>query len=469
MKKMMTWRDCAKLAIVSTFAILAASVAAISSRSAGVEAESASLMRAQEAAAESTPPVAAVHAQLELTPETPPETCGTCHVKQYQEWKESWMGRALKTAPMVMMQRLYMATAKNPNAAYCLRCHAPLMEPLGKTEQVLQEVLFGEVKSQSISCTGCHLISELTFDPNDPKSVSHNNPNEKFNLSLPKEGEKITFFGPVKGAESPVHGTGYRDFYRKSEMCATCHEYNNSGSGGNTPCCTQYSTWRQSQAAKRGQTCQSCHMPRTPNQAIAVGGPVRKEGTSFHGFHGGRSPEMVTKGAKLNLVIAKQGSQATLTCRVTNLAGHNFPDGCPYANELKLFVTVVDEKGTPVFEGLRKYGQEFEDPETGRRPVEEWAAARLVYNTSLKPDETRVERFTFDLPKGAAMLTAKVRLENHILSRMPEIKANMLLYGPPGLKETMSTPEMEDYMMRMVADIARPILVASAEKKLPLK
>ncbi len=403
-----------------------------------------------------------------LTPETPPEVCGTCHPKQYQEWKESWMARALATPPMIMMQRLYMATARNPNAAYCLRCHAPLMEPLGKTEQVLQEVLFGEVKSQSIGCTGCHLISELTFDPNDPKSVSHNNPNEKFRVSLPKEGEKITFFGPFKDAVSPIHGTAYRDFFRKSELCATCHEYNNSGSGGETPCCTQYSTWRQSQAAKKGMTCQSCHMPRTPNQAIAVGGPVRKEGTSFHGFHGGRSPEMVQKGAKLDVNMRKEGNRVILTCKVTNLAGHNFPDGCPYANELKLFVTVVDEKGDKVFEDLRKYGQEFEDPETGRRPVEEWAAARLVYNTALRPDETRVETFTFDLPQEAKTLTAKVRLENHILSRMPEIKANMLLYGPPGLKETMSTPEMEDYMMRMVADIARPIPVASSEKRLSL-
>jgi hypothetical protein len=445
-----------KLAIVIPCLILLITMVAVPTRSSGVNLEITSAP-------------ATVHAQIQMTPETPPETCGTCHVKQYQEWKDSWMGRALATPTMVMMQRLYMATAKHADAAYCLRCHSPLMEPLGKTEQILQEVLFGEVKSQSISCTGCHLISELTFDPNDPASVSHNNPNEKFRVSLPKEGEMITFFGPIRGAESPAHKTAYRDFFRRSEMCATCHEYNNSGSGGNTPCCTQYSTWRQSKAAKEGKTCQSCHMPRTPNQPIAVGAPVRKEGTSFHGFHGGRSPEMVAKGARLDVVMKKKGTQAVLTCKVTNLAGHNFPDGCPYANELKLFVTVVDEKGNKVFEDLRKYGQEFEDPETGRRPVEEWAAARLVYNNSLRPDETRLETFVFDLPKEAATLTVKVKLENHILSRMPEIKANMLLYGPPGLKETMSTPEMEDYMMRMVADIARPIPVASVEKKVSLR
>lgn len=407
--------------------------------------------------------------EVSLTPETPPEKCGECHESQYKEWKESWMGRALATPTMIMMQRLYMATAKDPNPAYCLRCHAPLMEPLGRAEQVNQEVLFGEVKSQSVGCTGCHLISELTFNPNDPKSVANNNPNEKFRMSLPKEGERITFFGPFKDLKPRAHRVEGRDFFRKSEFCATCHEYNNSGSGGETPCCTQYSTWLQSRAAKEGKTCQSCHMKRTPNKKIAKKGRVRKEGTSFHGFHGGRSPEMVAKGAKLDIEMQKKGPQAVIDVKVTNLAAHNFPDGCPYANELKLFVTVVDEKGNKVFEGIRKYGQEFEDPATGRRPVEEWAAAQLVYNTSLKPDETRVETFVFDLPKAGTTLTARVRLENHILSRMPEIKGNMLLYGSPGLKEAMSTPEMEDYMMRTVADIARPIPVDSVEKELSLR
>lgn len=182
-----------KLAVVIPGLMLLASLVALPQRSSEVRAEI-------------TPAPSTAQAQIQLTPETPPEICGTCHTKQYQEWKESWMGRALATPPMIMMQRLYMATAKNPNAAYCLRCHSPLMEPLGKTEQILQEVLFGEVKSQSIGCTGCHLISELTFNPNDPKSVSHNNPNQKFRVSLPEEGEMITSLVPSKTRCRPFTG-----------------------------------------------------------------------------------------------------------------------------------------------------------------------------------------------------------------------------------------------------------------------
>jgi hypothetical protein len=129
------------------------------------------------------------------------------------------------------------------------------------------------------------------------------------------------FSGPIGNPrENPFHASMYSASYKDSSFCATCHTWASSA----VPCSDVYSDWQKSRAAKRGTTCQSCHMVESTG-AAATAGPERR--IHSHVFPGEHSAALLQQAVTLGLKAAFRKDRLEVTAMVRNLVPHRVPDG----------------------------------------------------------------------------------------------------------------------------------------------
>ena len=179
-----------------------------------------------------------------------PESCGSCHVQQYADWKESLHSRAMGPGPWG--QIIDLVGNSPEEAVQCMTCHAPLTEQLpvvsksaasGDTTYEKNPYLDQQLQSQGITCAGCHVRQHQRFGP--PKA----------------EG--------ASGAQYPAgvanHGGAKRTpYFEKAEFCKDCHQFDpeNSLLVNGKPLQDTYREWKNSIWGKGGAACQDCHMPQ---------------------------------------------------------------------------------------------------------------------------------------------------------------------------------------------------------------
>ena len=244
-------------------------------------------------------PVPANYSALEAS--LKPESCGSCHKKQYADWKESLHSRAMGPGPWGQIIDL---TRNSPEEAIqCMTCHAPLSEQL----PVLPKTMAGgdsiyeknphldqELQSQGLTCASCHVRQHRRFGP--PKA----------------EGVDATQYPPGManhgGAERTPH-------FERAEFCRDCHQFDpeNSILVNGKPLQDTYREWKNSIWGQGEAACQDCHMPGRR-----------------HLWKGIHDREMVKGGvrieAHLKKLAATSESPLELSVEVTNAAvGHKFP------------------------------------------------------------------------------------------------------------------------------------------------
>jgi len=174
-----------------------------------------------------------------------PESCGTCHTKQYDKWKSSLHSQTLQDPILWELPNL---TEEERNT--CYRCHSPLRETRTLTDVSLglktrinpewEEYIKTNTHENGIFCASCHVRSHIRHGP--PPQTSQKEPNEILN--------------------PPHNGYVIRKEYEKSEFCASCHESPSSGKKLNGKRLMEtFSEWKASRFSKQGIECQSCHMP----------------------------------------------------------------------------------------------------------------------------------------------------------------------------------------------------------------
>jgi len=234
------------------------------------------------------------------------ESCGSCHSAIYAEWKGSIHAHAWKDP-------YFQAYWKHDDHIWiCLNCHTPLENQ--QPERILDlkggritkpvkadNPMFDEaLREEGITCAGCHVRD----------GVIH---------------------GPYADAKAP-HPTAYDPMYRSTKICYWCHQVPSGPfqfyNGG--PCATFFE-FEDGPYAKRGFTCQTCHMPEARRPA-ADGGPVRD--TRQHLWHGGHFPDMLHQAVQMKLTGPeggwKPGDEVPFTLTLTNGgAGHKIPTGDP--------------------------------------------------------------------------------------------------------------------------------------------
>ena len=306
-----------------------------------------------------------------------PEACGSCHPRQYADWKESLHSRAMGPGPWG--QIIDLAQTSPDEASLCMTCHAPLSEQstlLAKTTE-RNETAYeknahfdSQLQLQGITCAACHVRQHRRFGP--PK------------------GEESS--APKYPAGTPNHaGVQRTPYFEKAEFCKGCHQFEpeNSLLVNGKPLQDTFREWQNSIWGKGEASCQECHMPQRR-----------------HLWKGIHDREWVKGGVRIEAQIqtesSRPGDALELTLEVINAAvGHKFPT---YITP-KIFVraTLLDGSGKTLpgteQEKIIGWDTRFEDGK--------W---KEYFDTRIPPGGQLQETFRWKLPPEVKKIRAWVEV-----------------------------------------------------------
>jgi predicted CXXCH cytochrome family protein len=313
------------------------------------------------------------------------EVCGKCHRAIHDAWKDSSHAQAMESR--LFQDALEMAESDfgNPARKVCLGCHSPLVA------QTRDFTLQKKLSWEGVTCEYCHSMRQVNTSGPNPMAV----------LSL-----AVVKSGPMRETKGSPHGTIFSEVHTSSLVCAPCHEYKNASG---FPVLTTFSEWKNSQYAKEGKQCQSCHMTRV---AGAVVDPkVAHSSTAkinLHQMPGSHSLAQLTSAVKAQMSTTHQGDRLKITVDVVNAkAGHYLPTGSPLR---KLVLEVrADVYGGGQFREQRVYTRTVADLHGTALQREHFAfvkGVKAISDTRLSPGEKRTEIFEFPV---SALSQAQVK------------------------------------------------------------
>ncbi len=327
--------------------------------------------------------------------------CKRCHERVFEEWETSPLSKSIHSPVFRAAIDEYLAFSGGKDKALCFKCHAPhVNEFLEQAPTFVSQVQSGEPTFDGVGCAQCHLIKQVDRTSQPP---------------VPKYELGKTLFGPYKDAvQNLAHQSMESDLFRKSDLCLNCHlavpAAANLGKSNDL-----LGNWDASQAVKSGKACQTCHMPEQVGES-ANGENKRK--VANHSFPG-RIGKLRQEAAKLDLATEVKGEQTTVTITVRSLVPHNLPTTHPGWARVVLDLAIKGKNLKTVFSDQRVYGRTYADGK-GQKTVFDFSAAKVVEDTVLKPEETRVETFTFPTPKDTRSFDVEAALNYAPVSGPPK-------------------------------------------------
>ena len=307
--------------------------------------------------------------------------CKRCHERVFEEWETSPLSKSIHTPTFRAALDAYLTSPAGKDKALCFRCHAPHVREFPDHVQLfVTQAQSGEPSLDGVACAQCHLIKQVdrTKQPPEPK----------YDL-----GNK-TMYGPYKDfAANLAHQSMESALFHKSDLCLNCHQVvpvaADLGKSNDL-----LGNWDQSKAVKSGKECQTCHMPEQVGES-ANGEAKRK--VANHTFPG-RIGQLRQEAAKLDVATKVEGDKTSVTVAVQSLVPHNLPTTHPGWASVVLELTVKGKNLKTVFSDKRVYGRTYADAK-GQKTVFDFEAVKVLEETVLKPEETRVEAFSFPTPK----------------------------------------------------------------------
>ncbi|MFC1564675.1 multiheme c-type cytochrome [candidate division KSB1 bacterium] len=408
-----------------------------------------------------------------------PMKCRSCHIDIYEQWNQAMMSVAYTHHwdEIEYFQLAIPHAEKDPKVAEvkdgCNGCHTPIAFFAGDTPPPLPSE--NSRANESVSCDVCHTIQGFVGD------IPHN-----FNfISTPGK----TKFGNREGVESPEHVTQYSDFVHSADFCGVCH---NEMSPYGVWVKSTHLEWKEGEYFKQGVRCQDCHMPGAPGRN-ALMAKEEYDDVAQHLFHGAHSPAKLRGSVEVRIHPdtreTEPGMPVVLKVVLHNAkAGHKIPSGSVEDRIVWLHVEAVDSEGRtyhlpvdkkgfpgeeytiasealayqdfgdildiPDFQGIPRDGvpigdrifrMPYFDPQ-GRMTICQWNTASLGTDYRIGPRETKIEKFTWelpdDLPEGEVKVIARLyysRLVNPVADylNVPEDEKEHVL-----INETMTTFEI---------------------------
>ncbi|MBI4401034.1 MAG: hypothetical protein HY581_05335 [Nitrospirae bacterium] len=306
--------------------------------------------------------------------------CKRCHERVFEEWEASPLSRSIHSPAFRVSLEEYLAFSGGKDKALCLRCHAPHINLFqDQIQTFVEQVQSGDPAIDGVGCAQCHLIKKV-----DRTSY----------MPVPKYEPGRTLFGPYKDfVQNKAHESMDLDLYRKSELCLNCHLAVPAAAilGKSNDLLGE---WENSKAVKSGRECQTCHMPEQVGES-ANGENKRK--VANHTFPG-RIGKLRQEAARLDVDTEVKGNQTKVTVKVQSLVPHNLPTTHPGWARVVLDLTIKGKNLKKVFGEQRVYGRVYADTK-GEKTVFDFKAVKVLEDTVLKPEETRLETFTFPTPK----------------------------------------------------------------------
>jgi len=198
-------------------------------------------------------------------------TCKACHPKHYQQWSISQHAYSQLSPVYHTFQAALNRLTNNTNGDFCIRCHTPVGMNIG--EPLFMDNLKRHPTSQEgITCISCHRVDRrlgkisgrlpiIQGDITQP--VYGPSGNKNVDLTLKNPDLKITTDANERGQK--IHSRAEKfSFLSASGFCGTCHDVT-LVNGFRLE--EAFSEYKSSPAAKRGESCQDCHMGKTPGIA----------------------------------------------------------------------------------------------------------------------------------------------------------------------------------------------------------
>ncbi|TKS59749.1 MAG: putative Pentaheme cytochrome c [Nitrospira sp.] len=318
--------------------------------------------------------------------------CKRCHERVYEEWETSPLSKSIHSPAFRASLDAYLNSAAGQDKALCFRCHAPHVREFSDQAQLfVDQAKSGDPSLDGVACTQCHLIKQVDRTKHPPEP--------KYEL-----GSK-TLYGPYNDfVQNLAHQSMELGLFQKSDLCLNCHQSVPSATNlGKTN--DLLGNWDQSQAVKSGKECQSCHMPEQVGES-ANGEKKRK--VANHTFPG-RIGKLRQEAAKLDVQTKIDGYKTTVTVKVQSLVPHNLPTTHPAWATVVLDLDVKGKNLKTVFADNRVYGRTYADAK-GQKTIFDFEAVKVLEDTVLKPEETRVETFSFPTPKDTRTFDVDVTL-----------------------------------------------------------
>ncbi len=316
------------------------------------------------------------------------QKCKRCHLRAFEEWEASAQSRSILSAPFRVSLERYRSMSNDKDGAMCFRCHAPsIIEYPDHAGVYIKEIESGDPRVDGVGCAQCHLIKDV-----DP---TQHPPHPTYQLER-------TIFGSYKNPEENLaHESVPLPLYRQSQFCVTCHE----NLPGYEKLPDLLGPWQQSQTQKGGKHCQACHMPEAFGES-ANGERNRK--IANHSFPG-RFGKVRADAVQLSVETEVKGQESEVTVTIKSLVPHNLPLPHPGWSRIELDLTILGKNLRTSYTEQRYYERVFGD-KSGKPTVFDFEATKVLKDNLLKPEEERVETFTFPTPKDAPSMDVIVTM-----------------------------------------------------------
>jgi nitrate/TMAO reductase-like tetraheme cytochrome c subunit len=198
--------------------------------------------------------------------------CAACHQSHYDEWSVSPHAYAQLSPVFNAMHAKIVKETNGTQGDFCIRCHTPVGMQMGEPE--LENISKrAPVSQEGVTCIACHRVDReygkisgrfpiIKGDIYEPVFGPDGNKELKRVLN-----EKQTYKVVTSREESgrAIHTDAVRfEKISESGFCGTCHDVT-FVNGFRLE--EAFSEYKGSPAAKRGESCQDCHMGKVPGIA----------------------------------------------------------------------------------------------------------------------------------------------------------------------------------------------------------
>jgi len=199
------------------------------------------------------------------------QLCASCHPRQFRQWSVSQHAYAQLSPIFLAMQNTSIREQSGTLGDFCIRCHTPVGMTL--KESMTSGVIGRHLTSrEGVTCVVCHRqnqnrgkvsgrvhlikgdLTKTIYGPRGGREL-------KRVLARPNEYKVVT-----KMSESGrhIHRRAKRFFALVTpKFCGTCHDVHLINGFRLEEALSEY---RHSPAAKKGVTCQDCHMGKRPGK-----------------------------------------------------------------------------------------------------------------------------------------------------------------------------------------------------------
>ncbi|QTD51412.1 multiheme c-type cytochrome [Sulfidibacter corallicola] len=209
------------------------------------------------------------HAALFLENRFPSaNTCAGCHPTHYREWSVSPHAYAQISPVFNAFHGAVVALTNGTNGDFCIRCHTPVGMNLG--EPVFMSNMDRHPTSrEGVTCIVCHRVNKsygklsgrLAIVEGDLFDTVYG-PTGNSNLAEVIDSGEFGVNPDRNRAGRSIHGRADKFFQlTTSGLCGTCHDVN-LVNGFRLE--EAFSEFKHSPAAKKGISCQDCHMGIEP-------------------------------------------------------------------------------------------------------------------------------------------------------------------------------------------------------------